>query len=56
MVRVFARSPVRRGASDLRKPWKKFAKLIAFTEGSVFHPGGWGAGGLETSAKDNFAR
>ena len=23
------------GASDLRKPWKKFAKLIAFTEGSV---------------------
>lgn len=46
------------GASDLRKPWKKFAKLIAFTEGSaLFHPGGWGAGRVtETSAKDNFIK
>ena len=46
------------GASDLRKPWKKFAKLIAYTEGSaLFHPGGWGAGRVtETSAKDNFIK
>lgn len=46
------------GASDLRKPWRKFAKLIAFTEGSaLFHPGGWGAGRVtETSAKDNFIK
>ena len=46
------------GASDLRKPWKKFAKLIAFAEGSaLFHPGGWGAGRVtETSAKDNFIK
>lgn len=33
------------GAPDLRKPWRKFAKLIAFKKGStVFHPGGWGVG------------
>ncbi|MEC8513510.1 MAG: GreA/GreB family elongation factor [Planctomycetota bacterium] len=46
------------GASDLRKPWKKFAKLIAFTDGSaLFHPGGWGAGRVtEASAKDNFIK
>ncbi len=33
------------GAPDLRKPWKKFAKLVAFKKGStIFHPGGWGVG------------
>lgn len=33
------------GAQDLRKPWKKLAKLIAFQPGcTVFHPGGWGVG------------
>ncbi|MEM1451420.1 MAG: GreA/GreB family elongation factor [Planctomycetota bacterium] len=33
------------GAQDLRKPWKKMAKLIAFQPGKkVFHPGGWGVG------------
>lgn len=33
------------GAADLRKPWKKFAKLVAFQKGStLFHPGGWGVG------------
>lgn len=33
------------GAKDLRKPWRKFAKLIAFKKGAtVFHPGGWGVG------------
>ena len=33
------------GAADLRKPWKKLAKLIAFQKGStLFHPGGWGVG------------
>ncbi|MEM9802666.1 MAG: GreA/GreB family elongation factor, partial [Planctomycetota bacterium] len=35
----------REGAQDMRKPWRKFAKLIAFEPGStVFHPGGWGVG------------
>lgn len=33
------------GAKDLRKPWRKFAKLIAFQKGAtLFHPGGWGVG------------
>ncbi|QDV07271.1 Transcription elongation factor GreA [Planctomycetes bacterium Poly30] len=35
----------KQGASDLRKPWRKFAKLVAFQPGStLFHPGGWGVG------------
>lgn len=33
------------GAKDLRKAWRKMAKLIAFQPGStLFHPGGWGVG------------
>ncbi|MEL6430661.1 MAG: GreA/GreB family elongation factor [Planctomycetota bacterium] len=33
------------GTTEVRKGWRKFAKLIAFKPGSaVFHPGGWGVG------------
>ncbi|MEM8713321.1 MAG: hypothetical protein AAGG01_20435, partial [Planctomycetota bacterium] len=33
------------GASDLRKPWKKYEKLVSFQKGTtLFHPGGWGVG------------
>ena len=32
-------------ATDLRAPWRAFAKLCAFQPGSlIHHPGGWGAG------------
>lgn len=46
------------GAQDLRKPWRKFAKLISFSEGSaVFHPGGWGAGRvLERNAQEGYVK
>ena len=46
------------GAPDLRTPWKKMAKLLAFQPGStVFHPGGWGVGEvLEMNASDGYAR
>ncbi|MEM9381859.1 MAG: GreA/GreB family elongation factor [Planctomycetota bacterium] len=46
------------GAQDLRKPWKKFAKLIAFQPGrKVFHPGGWGVGEvLEMDASGGHVR
>ena len=44
------------GAADLRTPWKKMAKLLAFQPGStVFHPGGWGVGEvLEMNAADGY--
>tara|TARA_R110002126_G_scaffold41590_16_gene120928 strand:+ start:9676 stop:11862 length:2187 start_codon:yes stop_codon:yes gene_type:complete len=36
------------GAPDLRTPWKKFAKMLAFQPKTlVFHPGGWGAGEVQ---------
>ena len=46
------------GVQDLRTPWKKMAKLIAFQPGStVFHPGGWGVGEvLEMNAAEDYAR
>lgn len=46
------------GAADLRTPWKKMAKLLAFQPGStVFHPGGWGVGEVfEMNAADGYAR
>ena len=46
------------GASDLRKPWRKLAKLVAFQPGStLFHPGGWGVGEvLEMDTKKGHAR
>ena len=46
------------GIQDLRTPWKKMAKLLAFQPGStVFHPGGWGVGEvLEMNAAEDYAR
>ncbi|MFT7678506.1 MAG: transcription elongation factor GreA [Planctomycetota bacterium] len=33
------------GAPDLRTPWRTFAKMQSFQEGTlVYHPGGWGTG------------
>jgi len=48
----------REGAPDLRKAWRKFAKLIAYQPGTkVFHPGGWGAGEvLEADHEDGHIR